>query len=349
LKLCLQSVEAATLNIDSEIIVIDNNSSDDSCDMVRHYFKNVKLLQNNTNLGFSRANNLAVNSANGEYLCILNPDTIVAEDCFEKLLNFAAKKTNLGIVGCRLIDGNGTYLPESKRNIPTTRMVIKKMFGLPNDYHADQLGMYTTAKVSILVGAFMFLKRQAFHAIGGFDEDYFMYGEDIDFSYKALKLGLDNYYFGETTVVHFKGESTIKNKTYLKRFYGAMKIFYKKHFYSNILVDILAFVGIQIVFLFGTRKKIKKLLINQTILISNAPNLKICNSQGETATFLNKVSQLRAGTIYVIDINILSFSNLIKILDLPKSGSVKFRILPKKSNFIIGSDDSNNRGEVLHL
>jgi len=126
LELCLQSVEAALNGISSEIIVIDNNSLDDSCEMVISRFPSVQLIKNEENVGFSKANNQAVKLANGKYVCILNPDTVVPEDGFKKVLAFAETTSNLGIIGCRLIDGSGKFLPESKRNIPTVSVAIKK-------------------------------------------------------------------------------------------------------------------------------------------------------------------------------------------------------------------------------
>ena len=205
LELCLQSVQAALETIPSEIIVIDNNSEDESCDMVKDKFPSITLIENNSNIGFSKANNQAVQVAKGEYVCILNPDTVVAEDTFKSVLNFADKQTNLGIVGCRLIDGSGKYLPESKRNIPLVNIAIKKVLGNSKGYYANHVKEFDVAKVDVLVGAFMLLKRSLYNSLGGFDEDYFMYGEDIDLSYKSLKKGNDNYYFGETSVIHYKG------------------------------------------------------------------------------------------------------------------------------------------------
>ena len=227
LELCLQSVGAALDGIDSEIIVIDNDSKDGSCAMVKEKFPSVTLIENASNVGFSKANNQAVKVAKGEYVCILNPDTVVAEDTFQSLLDFAEQQIDLGIIGCRLIDGAGKFLPESKRNIPVIKIAVKKIFGNSKAYYANHINEFDTAKVEVLVGAFMFLKRSLYNCLDGFDEDYFMYGEDIDFSFKAHKKGFNNYYFGSTSVIHYKGESTQRNAVYLKRFYGAMQIFLK--------------------------------------------------------------------------------------------------------------------------
>jgi len=227
LELCLKSVTAAIENIDAEVIIIDNNSKDDSCQMVKELFPEIQLIENKENLGFSKGNNIGVAQAKGEYICILNPDTVVAEDTFINLLKFADQQANIGIVGCKLIDGKGQFLPESKRNVPVVQVAFQKMIGNSVNYYANHLKEDEIGKVEILVGALMLMPKSVFHEVNCFDEDYFMYGEDIDLSYKVLKAQYDNFYFGDTTIVHFKGESTLKNKTYARRFYSAMQIFYK--------------------------------------------------------------------------------------------------------------------------
>lgn len=229
LELCLKSVQDAIKNIEAEIIVVDNNSEDASCQMVKDLFPDVILIDNKENFGFSKGNNIGVSKAKGEYVCVLNPDTVLPEDVFEKLLEFSESKENLGIVGCKLINGRGEYLPESKRNIPFVRAAVKKLLGNPKDYYATYLGENEIGKVSILVGACMLMRREVYDIVNGFDEDYFMYGEDIDLSYKVLKAGYENYYFGKSKIIHFKGESALRDTFYAKQFYGAMQIFYKKH------------------------------------------------------------------------------------------------------------------------
>jgi len=210
------SVEKAIHNLDAEIIVIDNNSSDDSCAMMQQRFPNIKLIQNAVNLGFPKGNNFAVKEAKGEYVCILNPDTVVAEDTFSTVLTFAKKQTDLGIVGCKLIDGTGNFLPESKRGIPTPWVAFTKIFGLYkifpntslfNKYYAQHLGENQTGKVDILVGAFMVMKRELYIELGGFDEACFMYSDDIDLSYMALQKGKSNYYFHEPQSFIIKGKA----------------------------------------------------------------------------------------------------------------------------------------------
>ena len=181
LEQCVLSVQNALETIDGEIIVIDNNSPDDSCTIMKQRFPNVKLIQNSENVGFPKGNNIGVAQAKGKYICILNPDTVVAEDMFTKVLAFAQQQSDLGIVGCKLIDGAGNFLPESKRGVPTPWVAFTKITGLYKlfsgtfgKYYAQHLNENQTGKVDILVGAFMFLKRDLYLEVGGFDEDCFM-------------------------------------------------------------------------------------------------------------------------------------------------------------------------------
>jgi len=275
LELCLRSVEAAILNIDAEIIVVDNKSEDGSCQMVKTLFPNVNLIENQDNYGFSKGNNIGVLQAKGDYLCVLNPDTVVAEDTFLKLLEFSENKEKLGIVGCKLINGNGLFLPESKRNIPTVSVALKKIFGYSKHYYANHLSKNESGEVDILVGAFMLIKKNIYAKVGGFDEDYFMYGEDIDLSYKVLKAGYKNHYFSETSIIHFKGESTLKDHFYARRFYRAMQIFYKKHFKQNFLFDLFVWIGIKLAYVFRRIRKIETKNISEYIFISNRKNNKL--------------------------------------------------------------------------
>ncbi|WP_225035496.1 glycosyltransferase family 2 protein [Winogradskyella sp. SM1960] len=349
LELCLKSVEAAIANIDAEIIVIDNNSPDDSCDMVKQLFPAVKLIENKENLGFSKGNNIGVAKAKGDYLCILNPDTVVAEDTFTKLIKFTDSKDNLGIVGCQLIDGKGKFLPESKRNIPTPKVSLKKVLGSTNDYYANHLSSEDTGKVDVLVGAFMWLKKEVYEAVGGFDEDYFMYGEDIDLSYKIVKAGYDNFYFGNTTVIHYKGESTLKDSKYAKRFYGAMQIFYKKHFKQNLIFNAVVWIGIKIAQFMRKNPEEEDVTLNKCYLYSNDFDTveQLPKPLQSEATIQDNVE---SNSMIVYDFELLKAS--IVMADMKqksKQENIVFRFLLKNSKFIIGSDSATNRGEVLHF
>jgi GT2 family glycosyltransferase len=351
LEICLKSVEAATKDIDAEVIVVDNNSSDDSCKMVSELFPAVNLISNKENSGFSKGNNIGVDQAQGEYLCILNPDTIVAEDTFLKLISFSEKQNNLGAVGCQLIDGRGKFLPESKRNIPYPIIALKKVLGNTQDYYANHLKEHSKGKVEILVGAFMFLKKEVYTVVGGFDEDYFMYGEDIDLSYKILKAGYDNYYYGETSVIHFKGESTLKDATYAKRFYGAMQIFYHKHFKRNLILNSAVWLGIKLAYRISKSKNSVELPVKSTIVFSKGIESSLENQLPKPITVHNQITdKIDVSSMTVYDFNVLSFKDVIT--DMKKKSSQEhlvFRFLPKNSKFILGSDSAIGRGEVLHF
>ena len=232
LQQCLYSVREAVKGMDAEIIVVDNASPDDSVAMVRTEFPDVILIENMENSGFPKGNNMGVAAAKGEFICILNPDTVVGEHTFGNAIGFYQKQQNSGIVGVRLIDGRGNFLPESKLGIPTPFVAFSRVSGLfrlsPKwfgKYYAQHLGQHESGAVEILVGAFMLMKRQHYLDIGGFDENCFMYSDDIDLSYMMLKSGRQNYYFGSETVIHYKGESTVRDSKYLKRFSEAMNFF----------------------------------------------------------------------------------------------------------------------------
>ncbi len=350
LELCLRSVEAAISNIDAEIIVVDNNSEDGSCQMVKTLFPNVLLIENKKNYGFSKGNNIGVQKAKGEYLCILNPDTVVAEDTFLKLIEFSKNKAKLGIVGCKLINGRGVFLPESKRKIPYIKSALKKIFGNPEDYYANEVKENEISKVEILVGAFMFLKRSVYEEIKGFDEDYFMYGEDIDISYKALKCGFENYYYGNTTIIHFKGESTLRDKNYARRFYGAMQIFYKKHFNKNVLFDLFVYVGINVVYFFRKQhiKKIKN--VNRYVFISNQENELLTSALGKEVILKQDLENIEKNSEIIFDANVFSFKDIISFMETRRlEASITFKIWLKNSKFAIGSDNAISRGEVIRL
>jgi len=343
-------VQAAISNIDAEIIVVDNNSEDDSCQMVKQVFPEVMLIENKENFGFSKGNNIGVSHAKGDYLCILNPDTVVAEDAFISLLTFAKNTTNLGIVGCKLINGVGEFLPESKRNIPYINAAFKKLLGNSNAYYANHLSENETGKVAVLVGAFMLMKQSVYKSVGGFDEDYFMYGEDIDLSYKMLKTGFDNYYFGATSVIHYKGESTLRDKHYARRFYGAMQIFYKKHFRKNVLFDLFVWLGIRAVYVFSKTptKPLKE--VSNYVFISEVMNEKLIAVLSKKPVLKSNLDNLENATEVIFDGNTLSYKAIIEMMQQQvDKKSITYKILPKNANYILGSDNAISRGEVVSL
>lgn len=227
-------------NIEGEIIVVDNNSSDGSFEFFHNRFSEVKFIWNKNNSGFAKANNQALKIAKGEYILFLNPDTIIAEDCFEKCISFIKTKNNNSAVGIKMIDGKGGFLKESKRSFPSPFASLYKLFGFSklfprskifSKYNLGCLDENKNHVVDVLAGAFMMIPKKILDITGGFDEDFFMYGEDIDLSYRIQKAGFKNYYFAESTIIHFKGESTKKGSlNYVVIFYKAMSIFVKKHY-----------------------------------------------------------------------------------------------------------------------
>ena len=339
-------MQAALVDLDAEVIVVDNHSSDESCAMVKQLFPQVILIENKENFGFSKGNNIGVAQAKGEYLCILNPDTVVAEDTFTKILDYAENSPKMGILGCQLVDGRGQFLPESKRNIPTPIVSIKKILGFSNSYYANSLSGSDIGKVDVLVGAFMFLKKEIYKEVGGFDEDYFMYGEDVDLSYKVLKAGYHNLYYGKTTILHYKGESTLKDKIYTKRFYGAMHIFYKKHFKSNPVFDVMIWLGLRFSRFFMKMPKPTDKKVKAHVLMTK--DLHFNKELPFDVKIIHNLAEVTVSSQVVFDGNTIGYGELIdKMVSLDVSNGLTYRILPKNARFIIGSDSSQQPGEVV--
>ena len=370
LEQCVLSVQKALEHIDGEVIVIDNDSKDDSCEMMKQRFPGITLIENKENVGFPKGNNIGVSVAQGEYLCILNPDTVVAEDTFTKLLTFAKQQSDLGIVGCKLIDGTGNFLPESKRGVPTPWVAFTKITGLYkifpqsslfNKYYAQHLSENETGKVAILVGAFMIMKRDLYLEVGGFDENCFMYSDDIDLSYMVLQKGKSNYYFHDTTVIHYKGESTVKDGVYMKRFQEAMHFFYKKHFKVSVVFDVLMQVA---AYFFTLFKKNKANPIDYKIadyaLFSNNENLKkrlelqlqkklLWHTEIERNTLISQTNSGNVKIEILLDNNVFSFKQIIAFFERNKNKGFLFKIIPNTTSFLIGSNSSDDKGKVIRM
>lgn len=240
---CLHSVFNASKNLKVEVFLVDNNSVDGSVAFVQSKFPQVKLIANKTNTGFAVANNHAIRESSGKYILLLNPDTVVQEDTFEKTLKFMNEHPDAGGLGIKMVDGKGNFLPESKRGLPTPSVAFYKIFGLSKlfpgskkfgQYHLTYLDKNKDHIVDVLSGAFMLLRKEALDKVGLLDETFFMYGEDIDLSYRITQQGYKNYYFSGSSIIHYKGESTKKSSVnYVFVFYKAMAIFAKKHFTSG--------------------------------------------------------------------------------------------------------------------
>lgn len=365
LAICIESVQKAIKNLSAEIIVVDNASTDGSKEMVTALYPEVTYIYLDKNEGFPKGNNIGVQHAKGTYICILNPDTIVSEDTFTNLLAEYKNKKNVGIFGTELIDGAGNFLPESKRGVPTPWVAFTKVLGLYklfpsskwfNQYYAQHLNSNQSGEVAILVGAFMLLEKNLYEKVGGFDEGCFMYSDDIDLSYLVLKEGKQNYYIPNTTVIHFKGESTLKDGLFMKRFKDAMQFFYNKHFKKSILFDFLMSIGI---FLFAFKKKNTKPKIkikaNQYHLVTTNSNLidKVKNQLTNVVVTdeipLNNPLKTSDRVEFLVDSETISFKQYINFLKEHTNSNYTYKIKPSKLDIFIGSNDKDDKGEILLL
>ena len=381
LEHCLLSVIKACSGLSTEIIVVDNNSTDGSKEYLEPKFPFVKFIWNNINVGFGKANNCAVSNALGEYILFLNPDTIIAEDCLTKCISFFKSHNNCGALGVRMIDGCGSFLKESKRCLPMPTASLFKMVGLSTvfpqssffaKYYAGHLPENKNNLVEVLSGAFMMISKKAICVTKGFDETFFMYGEDIDLSYSITKAGLQNYYLGEITIIHFKGESTQKNDAlYIKHFYGAMQLFVNKYYKKNflkypalyfaittgkIIANTRKFFTKNKVFTLSTQS-VKTLFIGEQQVYEQAKGI-LKNTAYSSHIFLNilKPSELEQINILIIKENIgavifgenENFTNsaIIKTLAF-LSNNCKFFFYENGANSIIGSHNKEERGDFI--
>ncbi|GAA4277784.1 hypothetical protein GCM10022259_25080 [Aquimarina mytili] len=256
-----------------------------------------------------------------------------------------------------MIDGTGNFLPESKRNIPSPLTSFRRLFGIKlskvKNYYADHVSETEVGDVDILVGAFFVVKRELYRSINGFDEDYFMYGEDIDLSYKIKKNGYQNYYLGNLVSVHYKGESTDRNAKYVRRFYGAMRVFYRKHFKSNVVLDFMVSTAIRIISLVQSLRNFdkEKRKIDQYYLVSSDMGLcedlsKILDKNIEIYRTVNQEDLGDQNIEIIFDNNCMTFGEIIEQMQFLKRNTVTFKIRPKNCNYILGSDFKDGKGEI---
>ncbi len=241
----ISSVQASECNFDYEIIVVDNGSTDDSVEWVNKEFPDVQIYDLGSNLGFAKANNFAASKAKGEHILLLNPDTILQKDSLQVCYDFLTSHDSVGAVALRMFDGRGQYLPESKRGFPGPWTSFCKITGLNdlfphskifNYYYLGHMSSDKDQAVDVLTGAFMMMDRRRYLDMGGLDEDFFMYGEDIDLCYRLNEAGYQNHYLASSSIIHFKGESTTKDSLhYIKTFYSAMSIYAGKHYNRHVL------------------------------------------------------------------------------------------------------------------
>ncbi len=361
IDLCLQSVLWATKDIDAEIIVVDNASVDGSVAWIKAQFPQVKLIENKKNLGFPKGNNIGVAQAKGEYLCILNPDTVVAEDAFAKAIDFMEQHPQYAIIGPKLIDGSGCFLKESKRGIPTPWVAFTKVMGLYKvfpklfgEYYNLKLPTDKAGETDVLVGACMFMKTAHYRTLNGFDEECFMYSDDIDLSYRSLELGKPNFYYPNINIIHFKGESTPKDFAYQMMFREAMNYFYTKHFHVSNMVKIWIKLATN-VFSFLKRFKGPRSLKNKNHpkcywLISNELNLKIGVNKNISFTHTDHWGDLdlnmNTGVEFIFDPDTISYNEIISFM-IKYGNSFSYKFLSSDKSHAVGSNYSSTKGDVL--
>lgn len=275
LKNLLHSIKKASQNLSTEIFVVDNASDDGSVEMIREKFPEVKLIANEKNLGFGKANNLALKEASGKFILLINPDTLVAEDTFSKLIEFFESHPDAGMVGCKILNPDGTLQLACRRSFPGPWTSFTKVTGLSSlfpksklfaRYNLTYLDENQTYEVDAISGSFMMMRKEVYDKVGGFDEQFFMYGEDLDLCYRIQKAGYKIYYVHTTQIIHYKGESTKRSSLdETKVFYNAMHLFVKKHLSGSFIVELILRSAIAVRSLFAFLGK-KKLIILSVIL-----------------------------------------------------------------------------------
>ena len=360
LEQTIRSAQEALTGLNGEIIVVDNNSGDDSISHIRECFPEVIIIENDYNAGFGKANNQAFAIAKGNYTLILNPDTIIGEKTIKECIRFYESTEDCGGIGVNMHSGDGFFLPESKRAFPSPWVSFCKIFGLSSlfpksktfaKYHLLYLSEDRIHKIEILSGAFIFIKTELLLKIQGFDEDFFMYGEDIDLSYRILKEGYSNYYL-PTPIIHYKGESTQKDSyKYVHVFYEAMEIFFRKHSpnYSHFYGLCVRFaINLRATFSLINRffkkvfpAKASIVTLDRLIIVSNnaerIQNL-ICVPYKEAIHFTHlKETELptKGETLIIIDNGDLSYQETIEFIVLHSSDFISYATYMPHSNVIM--------------
>jgi len=323
LEQCLDSVFLAIKNIDAEVFVVDNLSTDDSLEYLKPLFPDVKFIENQENVGFSRANNQAIAIARGEYILLLNPDTVIGEKSLINICRFMDENPQAGALGVKMLDGYGRFLPESKRGFPSPWNSFCKMLGLSKlfpysrrfgGYHLKYLDKNDLHTVNILAGAFMMVRKEAIEKAGYLDEHFFMYGEDIDWSYRIAHSGYENYYYPEP-IIHYKGESTKKDIKYVKHFYEAMLIFFNKHYpHSNRFIKLAIRLAIVA---YGTVSAFQKIM----------------------KPFKTFFPARKAFKEFTFDKSTISYEQIIRTMDQYSGEKVRFAIYHPEKNITIAANE----------
>lgn len=365
---CLYSVQAATKGWNVDVYVVDNHSTDGSVDYLRPLFPEVNFIENKENVGFAKANNQAFRICKGEYVLMLNPDTVIGEESLRSLCYFMDEHPETGAIGLKMLNANGVFLAESKRSFPTPKVSFYKLFGFsklfPNSpkyasYALSYLSPDEQHEVDVLSGAFMLMRHEALYNIGFLDEDFFMYGEDIDLSYRFIQAGYKNYYIPER-MLHYKGESTQKiSYHFLKRFYGAMLIFYKKHYpdapsWQNVLIKSAviiraAFASISNLFHYGKERNHRHRLLviarkdtfiqyKKDVLshFKKTEFTNLWNLDNERITdVVCRMNQMKRFTDIIFIYPDTRFEQMFLLMDLMPNKNIAYHIFHKKNGRMI--------------
>lgn len=362
LEQTLLSVREAYTKIPGHTIVIDNNSGDDSIDFLKERFPDVTFICNTENAGFAKANNQGFTLADTDYILVLNPDTIIGENTLKDTVEFMDSHNDCAAIGVKMIDGNGNFLPESKRSFPSIWNSFCKLFGLsalfPKSrifarYHMRYLSENEIHKIEVLAGAFMLLRTSVVKEVGGFDEDFFMYGEDMDLSYRMASDGRSNYYI-PTPIIHYKGECTkTESMNYVKIFYEAMHIFYRKHyprrsFISKIFISSAIFMRMCIgattsVIIKPIKLKFKRShKTAKTFIVSNDSQAitTILKQEGfcdnvETLADINLIPNNTEPANVILDDRQMNYASIISTIMRHKQNNRFFHIYSSRNNLII--------------
>lgn len=376
LEQCLHSVRRALEGIEAEVFVVDNHSTDGSVDYLRKRFREMKFIASNHNLGFARANNLAIKRSKGEYVLLLNPDTIVGNDCIRECLDFMDEHPNAGGLGVRMLKCDGDKAMESRRGLPSPLTAFYKMCGLcaryPQSrrfgkYYMSYLSWTKPERIEVISGAYCLLRHSALDKIGLLDEDFFMYGEDIDLSYRLLKGGYENWYL-PVSILHYKGESTHKSSyRYIHVFYEAMLIFFKKHyrhlsFWLSIPIKTAIYVKAFFALVNMMVRRVSKILgffpyrrkkESEYIFVCSRDSMKSCriiaDGKGLSASFieLNKENKMfldgliekminpSSNTYIVCDTELYTYSEILEIFERKPRKNVSIGTYNPQNHIVI--------------
>ncbi|MDR2962245.1 MAG: glycosyltransferase [Bacteroidales bacterium] len=388
---CLHSIRGAASDIALEIFVVDNSSIDGTCEAVIQQFPEVQLIQNTENVGFAKACNQAIHQAQGAYILLLNPDTMLSEDSLKLPLAYMEAHEKCGALGVKMLDGSGNFLPESKRGLPTYGVALCKLLGLQklfphaswaNRYYASHIHENETAAVEVLSGAYFLVRAELLQQVGLLNEAYFMYGEDIDLSYKITQAGFENVYFPETSIIHYKGECTPnRSMRSVYNFYKAMLIFVQTDLkVSKIFVPFLwiaLFVSVAAAWckrnVFALARKVKPK--HRVLIVGSGYEpqrvekfLRASNFIGEIAGYISLTEefpntlnyigtrrelphliQISGITEIIFCIDSMSVSEVIAIIHECALFKISFKIADPHSRSVVGSTSPQRKGELYEI